>query len=61
MHLKIQKDVTGDLGYLSFKKIEAGGVKETLRLSDLVGFYNGPDIYLDFSESHQLLGIEILE
>lgn len=61
MHLKVHKDETGDLGYLSFKKIKTNGVKETLRLSDLVGLYDGPDIYLDFSENNQLLGIEILE
>lgn len=61
MKLKVSKDEDGDLGYLSFCKIEAGQVKETRRLSDLVGMYNGPDVYLDFSEDNQLLGIEILE
>ena len=37
-----------------------GVVKRTVRLHDLVGDYEGPDIYLDFGEGDTLIGIEIV-
>ena len=37
-----------------------GVVTKQLRLRELCGNYNGPDIFLDFDKKNCLIGIEIL-
>lgn len=37
-----------------------GCVKRMERLFDLIGDYNGPDVYFDFDENNTLIGIELL-
>lgn len=37
-----------------------GRVKKQIRLVDLLGRYQGSDIYLDFDEDDVLIGIEFL-
>ena len=36
-------------------------VAKNVRLRDLVGDYNGPDLYFDFDASNTLVGVEILD
>jgi len=63
IELKVSPD-NQDVAYLSLPEhpgtVVAGIVVKTLRLADLCGPYEGPDIYLDFGEGGRLLGIEIL-
>ena len=40
---------------------ENAKVKKNIRLSDLVGAYNGPEIIIDFGDKNNILGIEILD
>lgn len=45
-----------------YKPRKAGAsVKKTVRLRDLMGDYVGPDLYIDFDEDNELVGVEILE
>jgi hypothetical protein len=53
-----------NVGYLSLPdhpgSPAVGVVVKQLRLLDLCGKYEGPDIYLDFDKDNRLLGIEVL-
>ena len=54
-----------DVAYISLPDhpgvgIVPGVTKKQLRLRDLVGDYEGPDLYLDFDKENRLIGIEIL-
>jgi Protein of unknown function (DUF2283) len=54
----------GDVAYLSLPahpgRGRSGIVAKQIRLRDLYGAYEGPDVYFDFDKDNQLLGIEIL-
>lgn len=41
-------------------KGSTGCIKRQIRLSELINNYNGPDVFLDFGDSDNLIGIEIL-
>lgn len=64
LHLKIAKE-DPEVAYLQLSnhagRGTAGIVKRTLRLHDLIGAYGGADLYFDFDENNQLIGVEILE
>ena len=52
-----------DVAYLGLPGHPGFGKKivhKTLRLRDLVGDYQGPDLYFDFGENNRLIGVEIL-
>lgn len=52
-----------DVGYIRLQghsvSLECGIVKKQLRLFDLVGNYEGPDIHLDFDKDNRLIGIDL--
>ncbi len=51
-----------EVAYLRLKPSKGpGSVSKTVRLRDLVGQYTGPDIYIDFGQEGELLGIEIVD
>jgi hypothetical protein len=57
---------SGDaVGYLRFPAhppgIVPGVVHRALRLSDLIGAYDGRDVVIDLDEHNRLIGIEIVE
>ncbi|QMV15552.1 DUF2283 domain-containing protein [Vibrio spartinae] len=62
IQLKVSAD-DDEVAYLYLpehpKKVVPGIVKKQVRLSEIVKNYNGPDIYLDFNENNELIGIEI--
>jgi hypothetical protein len=43
------------------KVVVPGIVKRTIRLSDVISGFKGPDVYLDFDEDGVLIGMEFLE
>lgn len=45
--------------YVKFKASMAGGAIKQLRLHDLIE-YSGADLYFDFNENGELIGVEIL-
>lgn len=53
------------VGYLQFPGHPGMGVtnavKRSLRLSDLIGLYLGPDVIIDFDGENRLIAIEIVE
>jgi hypothetical protein len=52
-----------EVAYLRLPTHPAEGLfkaSKTVRLHDLIGQYDGPDLYLDFDEQGTLVGIEIL-
>ena len=63
MNLKLSKDDQG-LGYLYLPNHPGAGnygvVKKQLKLADVVSDYKGPDVYLDFNDANELIGIEII-
>ncbi len=72
MHFKLSENEApadgeepdGEVGYLYLTKhpgMVQGCVKKQLRLLDVIEGYRGPDIYLDFDASGELIGIEVLE
>lgn len=54
----------GDVAYLSMPahpgRGKPGIVAKQIRLRDLHGDYEGPDVYLDFDKGNRLLGIEMI-
>ena len=53
----------GDVAYISLPDhpgVVHGVSKKLLRLRDLVGDYEGADLYFDFDKENRLIGIEIL-
>ena len=60
--LEVSED-DNEVAYLYIKERENSEVakfKETISLRDLLGNYNGPDLYLDFDVNRNLIGVEIL-
>ena len=60
--LRIKKP-SSDVAYLrlpSYPLDESVKVAKTVRLYDLVGIYDGPDILIDFIEDGTPIGIEVL-
>jgi hypothetical protein len=60
--LRISED-DHDVAYLRLPTYPAGGtakMSRTIRIHDLIGKYEGPDINLDFDEDGVLVGIELL-
>ena len=54
-----------DVAYISLPDHPGVGVvpgvtKKQLRLWDLIGAYEGADVYFDFDKENRLIGIEIL-
>ena len=52
-----------DVAYISLPDhpgVVYGVVKKQLRLWDLIGAYEGADVYFDFDKENRLIGIEIL-
>ena len=64
MYLEVSEDDV-EVAYLYLSKHPGVGkrdvVKKQVCLADLIDDYIGPDVYLDFSHSGQLIGIEVLE
>ena len=64
IQLNVSKD-DDEMAYLYLpahpKKIIPGIVKKQIRLSNVVENYKGPDIYLDFNEESELIGIEVAQ
>jgi len=63
---KIQVKLAGedaDTAYVELPghKVEAGIVKRTLSLENLIPNYKGPRVHFDFDKDGLLIGIEILE
>ena len=60
-------EVSEDDGEVAYLKLPGhpgtvpGVVKRTVRLRDLLGEYEGPDVNLDFGEGNTLIGIEIVD
>lgn len=64
---KFELNVSGgdsDVAYLSLPadpgRGRGGIVVKQIRLRDLQGDYEGPDVYLDFDKENRLLGMEII-
>lgn len=52
-----------EVAYLRLPSYPASGqfkTSKTLRLHDVIGAYDGPDVYLDIDESGTLVGIDVL-
>lgn len=52
-----------DVAYLSLPQHPgsvASVVKKSIRLRDILGSYEGPDLVMDFDEHNALIGLEIL-
>jgi|GEM_PF-784243 len=61
-HLTVNEE-THEVAYLrlpTYPKNEPLKVSKNIRLVDLIGAYQGPDIILDFDQYDTLVGIEIL-
>lgn len=41
--------------------VQPGVAKRSLRLRDLIGVYNGPDLVIDFDASSTVIGVELVE
>ena len=39
----------------------SGAIKKTVSLRDLIGDYQGPDLFFDFDAGNTVVGIEILD
>lgn len=61
--LKINED-DSDVAYLLLPGHPGTGfasvVAKQIRISDVISEYRGPDIYFDFDDKGELIGIEIL-
>ncbi len=60
-NLTVSED-DNDVAYLRLPTHPGGTceMSKSLRLVDLIGVYDGPDIVLDFDKNGTLVGIEIL-
>ena len=41
--------------------IVKGAVAKNIRLRDLLGDYEGPDLYFDFTKENRLIGVEVID
>lgn len=59
----LEDDVEPDVAYLSLCRTEVTdneNINKTVRLQDLIGSYKGADIFLDFNQNKELVGLELL-